>query len=351
MPHWIIAIGAVLALATSMRVPAAETTAPVAIAIHGGAGTIERAALTAERREAIEADLTRALEAGHAILRDGGSSLDAVTAAVIVLEDSPHFNAGKGAVFNADGRIDLDEVLEAEPALVGHLVRVPRRQRERAVQPLAFPAPAQVAAEVVPVQVDRAATVQRAFLTDTLGRDTASGVMVGIMAGMFLAALDQSIVGVALPRITSDLAQLLAEAAAHVAHPAIRVGSIDLFETLLAESDMPDVWRPRIRHRFGHERNAVQVFDAAGRAYTRSGGSSRGGSEYRMTTQFRKPSDSAGEPEIDGGLFTASAVTEIENEASCAEAEPSVTLIAMFACEPTSAAPGSWWGTPQGSCR
>lgn len=108
MPHWIIAIGAVLALATSMRVPAAETTAPVAIAIHGGAGTIERAALTAERREAIEADLTRALEAGHAILRDGGSSLDAVTAAVIVLEDSPHFNAGKGAVFNADGRIDLD---------------------------------------------------------------------------------------------------------------------------------------------------------------------------------------------------------------------------------------------------
>ena len=93
MPRWIIAIGAVLALATSMRVPAAETTAPVAIAIHGGAGTIERAALTAERREAIEADLARALDAGHAILRDGGSSLDAVTAAVIVLEDSPHFNA------------------------------------------------------------------------------------------------------------------------------------------------------------------------------------------------------------------------------------------------------------------
>lgn len=97
-------------LAAFMAVLAGTAMAdsPIAIAVHGGAGTIDRAAMTARKRQAIEADLARALEAGHAVLRAGGSSLDAVTAAVVVLEDSPHFNAGKGAVFNADGRIDLD---------------------------------------------------------------------------------------------------------------------------------------------------------------------------------------------------------------------------------------------------
>lgn len=107
---------------------AAEKTGPIAIAIHGGAGTIEREALAAERRQAIEADLARALEAGHAILREGGSSLDAVTAAVVVLEDSPHFNAGKGAVFNADGRIDLDAAVmvgsQQRAGAVAQLTRV-----------------------------------------------------------------------------------------------------------------------------------------------------------------------------------------------------------------------------------
>lgn len=95
-----------LAIGRAQAAPPVE--APIAIAIHGGAGTIERAALGPDQRKAIEADLARALEAGHSILREGGSSLDAVTAAVVVLEDSPYFNAGKGAVFNADGRIDLD---------------------------------------------------------------------------------------------------------------------------------------------------------------------------------------------------------------------------------------------------
>jgi beta-aspartyl-peptidase (threonine type) len=85
--------------------------APIAIAVHGGAGTIARDALAPEKRIEIERDLTRALNAGHAILERGGSSLDAVAAAVVVLEDSPHFNAGKGAVFNADGRIELDAAI------------------------------------------------------------------------------------------------------------------------------------------------------------------------------------------------------------------------------------------------
>ncbi len=94
-------------------VSAGEETAgpPVAIAIHGGAGTINREDLSAEREAAIRAALERALQTGHAVLEDGGSSLDAVTAAVKVMEDSPLFNAGKGAVFNCAGRNEMDAAI------------------------------------------------------------------------------------------------------------------------------------------------------------------------------------------------------------------------------------------------
>jgi beta-aspartyl-peptidase (threonine type) len=81
---------------------------PIAIAIHGGAGTIERSKLGEEREAAITADLNAALDAGYAVLEGGGNSLDAVVAVVTRLEDSPHFNAGKGAVFTADGSNELD---------------------------------------------------------------------------------------------------------------------------------------------------------------------------------------------------------------------------------------------------
>jgi len=82
-----------------------------AMVIHGGAGTISREALTPERERAIRTTLSRALDAGQTILASGGSALDAVSAAVVVLEDSPHFNAGKGAVFNADGVNELDSAV------------------------------------------------------------------------------------------------------------------------------------------------------------------------------------------------------------------------------------------------
>ena len=82
-----------------------------ALAIHGGAGVIERDQLGAEEEAAIRADLDRALDAGHAVLRDGGSALDAAQAAVVALEESPRFNAGKGAVYDADGRHELDASL------------------------------------------------------------------------------------------------------------------------------------------------------------------------------------------------------------------------------------------------
>jgi beta-aspartyl-peptidase (threonine type) len=81
---------------------------PIAIAIHGGAGTIERSVLGEEQEAAMRKDLEAALDAGYAVLEDGGESLDAVVAVVTRLEDSPHFNAGKGAVFTADGTNELD---------------------------------------------------------------------------------------------------------------------------------------------------------------------------------------------------------------------------------------------------
>ena len=95
-----------LAPTTAMAEPAGQ--APIAIAIHGGAGTIAREDLSPEQEAEIRAMLEQALRAGHAILADGGSSLDAVTRAVTLLEDSPHFNAGRGAVFNAEGKNELD---------------------------------------------------------------------------------------------------------------------------------------------------------------------------------------------------------------------------------------------------
>ncbi|MBK6426734.1 MAG: isoaspartyl peptidase/L-asparaginase [Blastocatellia bacterium] len=103
-------IGVVVLIATS-NVPArsqGKPERPFRLAIHGGAGTIDRTKMTAEREAAYRADLERALRTGHAILAKGGSSLDAVEATLHVLEDSPLFNAGKGAVFTHDGHNELD---------------------------------------------------------------------------------------------------------------------------------------------------------------------------------------------------------------------------------------------------
>jgi beta-aspartyl-peptidase (threonine type) len=79
-----------------------------AIAIHGGAGTLPRADMSAEAEARYRAGLKEAIDAGFALLQEGGSSLDAVTRAVVLLEDNPLFNAGKGAVFTLDGRNELD---------------------------------------------------------------------------------------------------------------------------------------------------------------------------------------------------------------------------------------------------
>ena len=76
--------------------------------IHGGAGVIRRGSLTPEQEKAYRAGLEQALLAGYKALQDGKSSLDAVETAIRILEDNPLFNAGKGAVFTADGKNELD---------------------------------------------------------------------------------------------------------------------------------------------------------------------------------------------------------------------------------------------------
>ena len=81
---------------------------PVVLVVHGGAGTITRAAMTPDTEAAVRSALEEALRAGHARVVAGAPALDAVTAAIGVLEDSPLFNAGRGGVFAADGTVRHD---------------------------------------------------------------------------------------------------------------------------------------------------------------------------------------------------------------------------------------------------
>ena len=80
----------------------------IGIVIHGGAGTIKRDQLSAEQEQAINASLQQALDAGYAVLESGGDSTQAIIAAIKVMEDAPHFNAGKGAVYTKPGKHELD---------------------------------------------------------------------------------------------------------------------------------------------------------------------------------------------------------------------------------------------------
>ena len=96
---------AAVLLATSFAVNAAETK-PVLV-IHGGAGVV-RSEMTAKTEADVRAALLKAVTKGYAELKSGKPALDAVTAAITVLEDDPNFNAGKGAVFTHDGHNELD---------------------------------------------------------------------------------------------------------------------------------------------------------------------------------------------------------------------------------------------------
>ena len=98
-----------------------------AIAVHGGAGTLPRRAMSPALHRRYARGLERALEAGHAVLARAGTSLDAVCAAVVELEDSPLFNAGRGAVYNAQGRHELDAgVMDGATLAAGAVAAVSR---------------------------------------------------------------------------------------------------------------------------------------------------------------------------------------------------------------------------------
>lgn len=80
----------------------------IALALHGGAGTILQSSMTTELQAQYESGLRQALQAGYSVLEKGGCALDAVEAAVFSLEDFPMFNAGRGSVFNHDGKHEMD---------------------------------------------------------------------------------------------------------------------------------------------------------------------------------------------------------------------------------------------------
>ncbi|UCG29028.1 MAG: isoaspartyl peptidase/L-asparaginase [Bacteroidales bacterium] len=100
---------AVLLSACSRDVHETERTRPeYVIVIHGGAGVMDRSRITQEREELYRSKLNEALETGEEALKNGDNAISVVTKVINVLEDSPLFNAGKGAVFTHDGYNELD---------------------------------------------------------------------------------------------------------------------------------------------------------------------------------------------------------------------------------------------------
>ena len=95
------------------------------LVIHGGAGTILKKNMTPEKEEAYIAKLSEALKAGEEILKNGGTSLDAITEAILVMENSPLFNAGKGSVLTEEGIVEMDaSIMDGNRGLAGAVAGV-----------------------------------------------------------------------------------------------------------------------------------------------------------------------------------------------------------------------------------
>lgn len=98
---------------------------PITLVIHGGAGTIKRENMTPEKERAYQAALGVALDSGYAVLKRGGRSPEAVIAAIRIMEDSPLFNAGKGAVFTNEGKNELDaSIMDGSNLMAGAVAGV-----------------------------------------------------------------------------------------------------------------------------------------------------------------------------------------------------------------------------------
>lgn len=102
-----------------------QTTKPYALVIHGGAGVMDQKSMTPEIQAEYLAVLNRVLQVGDSVLAHGGTALDAVEQAIVIMEDSPLFNAGKGAVFTHDGLVELDaSVMDGQNLKAGAIAAV-----------------------------------------------------------------------------------------------------------------------------------------------------------------------------------------------------------------------------------
>lgn len=107
------------------KIAQTASEAPVTLVIHGGAGTIRKENMSPEREKAYQAVLKQALDTGYAVLLSGGTSVDAVIASITLMEDSPLFNAGKGAVFNHAGKNELDaSIMDGSNLMAGSVAGV-----------------------------------------------------------------------------------------------------------------------------------------------------------------------------------------------------------------------------------
>jgi len=134
---WVVVAASVLMLSASFACMAQSAgTAPLvtqappgkwAIVLHGGAGVIQRSSMTPERDKAYRAGMEEAVRAAAKILDENGSAVDAVEAALNKMEDNPLFNAGKGAVFTADGKNELDAaIMDGKTMMAGAVAEVTR---------------------------------------------------------------------------------------------------------------------------------------------------------------------------------------------------------------------------------
>ena len=122
-------LGACLSLVAVAVVSAQAPSRKWAVVLHGGAGVIERSSMTPEAEAQYRAGVREALDAAAKVLDGGGSSLDAVEAAIKLLEDNPLFNAGRGAVFAADGTNQMDSAIMDGKTLMAGAVADVRKTR------------------------------------------------------------------------------------------------------------------------------------------------------------------------------------------------------------------------------
>lgn len=123
MRNFILAAAAAALLATPATY--AQDGPEWALVVHGGAGVIERGAMTPETEAAYRASMQAALDRGEAVLEAGGSALDAIEAVIQDMEDDPLYNAGRGAVFTAAGRNELDaSIMDGETLNAGAVAGV-----------------------------------------------------------------------------------------------------------------------------------------------------------------------------------------------------------------------------------